>query len=286
MLLKDRVPIFFIGGNYGHYLYWVLNNFTTKGLHSHPKLPFGKSGNSHNQYSNGDQSPFWSEMKCFEDHPYYCLHFNDPGSNIADDELIYEVAGAVDKVIAIKYDPAMQLLTISNWIDKTYNDIPDLIASVKDTLELDTLDNNSSISEIRELLSYKLFNDGYIQRLTALELPNIKVIELNSLLYEFETVISNIVAFLDTELSSPMETILENHNKMMALQSNITKDALIKKFLSDFVNHVDCKLPDACTLIDEAYIQYYLREELNLELRCNDIGDHFPNTSKELWSYT
>jgi len=280
VLLKDRVPIFFNLGSYGHYIHWVLNNFTARGLHNHPGLPFNADGGSHSQFERPRPGPFWSKWvnsTTHAHHPFFCIHYGDPATGMDEDALMTEAVSKCNKIIAIKYTQDMQLVAANNWLQKTRN-------KRKDWFGISELNDVTEISQQREILSYKLFYDA--PDIYHFESENIKTIDLYDLLYNFEDLLTSTVEFLDTELTAPISTIIDNHESMLALQSNLNKNNVVTEFLSNFVNRIDCALPDNCSIIDEAYIQYYLREKLQLDLRCNEIGDTFPNTAAELWKYT
>jgi len=134
----------------------------------------------------------------------------------------------------------------------------------------------------REQYSYK----GFIGiKDTMMDVPaNGIIINLGDLLYDFKTTLINLTKDLGLTLTERMDVIMQNHNEMLSKQENLIKNQNINIFLNDFINHNDCDLPLDSSLIDEAYIQWFLREK-HIELRCNDFGDNFPKTTKELWEY-
>jgi len=276
------IPIIYRAGEYGSYLYWVLNNFTNIGLHNSPGRPWGQFGNSHNQKNRnlGYPNSFvgWEEYtnSNANNQGFFLVH---PGYANTRDMLpnaistcTNEILSLTEKGIFLYTTNDLKLLMLNNcnekmmmknWMNKTFNISP------------------TSNLNIREQLSYQL-----IDRVPATNIsPNSLQIDVIDLLFNFKNTFNLILTEFNLIKTADSKTIMQNHNAMLSLQQHLHKDKDISKFLKNFKNRVDCKLPNYCTILDEAFIQRYLRDNLSLELRCDDIGDNFPLTTNKLWEY-
>jgi len=270
MLLKNRIPIIYAGGAYGSYLFWVLNNFTDIGLQNSPELPFTASGSSHNQSGLAGWSyEQWTEFSTSSSNQrFFRLHYYIGELSIQD--AVNDIASKVDYLITVRAPKRYWALLHNNCILKTDKGYP----------KFDPDDG----ANYREQYSYRGFTAEEYR--LALEMPdNAIVVDVNDLLYNFELTLLQIIRDLNVSLTTDISVIMQNHNIMISKQKYLNKSENISLFLDNFVNRIDCDLPDDCSIIDEAYIQYYLRNELDLNLRCNDIGNNFPKTVKELWKY-
>jgi len=272
--VKDYIPILYRPGEYGSYLFWVLNNFTNSGMRNNQDLPFTATGNAHDQVgAAGSYYDDWLEFLTTEsEQRFYRMHYHSREKLINEQNAVDNISKEVNQFII------MQTLE-NNWLLRYYN----IISKIKNRYP--QFDNCTTAAGFREQLSFNLFQ--FDQMVKLLNIPkNAIIININDLLYNFEMVLNNLIQELGISLTEDMEVIMQNHNTMISKQKHLVKIRDINIFLKNFVNHNDCKLLDGCSIIDEAYIQYYLREELQLELRCDDIGDHFPKTVNELWRYT
>jgi len=291
-LTKSKtIPIIYEPGAYGSYLYWVLNNFTSIGLCDSPELPWGKNGNSHTQ-KNFTIYNSRINMPTFEQHvhgpdtlPFFRMHhvFNDERdlTDSSAGESVDYILSKVVKGILIRSDADMHLLIRNNKHDKVH----DRYLIDQHRKEINDEDF-SKVANMREFYSYKEFIKG-VNSVGEYNSKD-KCIEINikDLLFDFKNTLMRLARELNFDVTESYDTIMTNHNEMLSLQKHLNKDKDIALFLDNFTKHINCNMPDDSTVYDEAYIQKYLREELNLELRCNDIGDDFPKTTTELWTYT
>jgi len=277
--LEDVVPIIFPPGYFGHYLYWVLNNCTELGNHLFPELPFKKSGSSH--LMNIGSEPSWKEyIDSNQFNKLSMIHQSttiDENTETLDDVNI--LSNSVKQCIVINPNDNFYIASTDMEYEKTK---PEYSAKmmVSPLVRQDINWETAHIFEIREFLSYKLFHIINFSNSNQYN-NNVFSIEIVELLYDFEKVFNNLLIFLNTNSSEKIETIIKNHNSMLCLQHHLTKDTDIKYFLNCFEQNIDCDIPKKLTVIDEAYIQKYLRDKLNLEIKCHNL-EVFPQSTTEL----
>ncbi len=279
--LEDVVPIIFPPGYFGHYLFWVLNNFTEKGDCSQPKELSCKAGSSHFTGMNRDMIISWDEVLQSTKYSNFEMIHQYVDVNL----LIYTdvklLSETVKRCIVINQDPNFYLAARNMIWEKTYHSDS---AMILDKSIRDEFRSLGSAAEQREYVSYKGFHN--IKYSSSEDYTNtVFSIEIDDLLYNFEEIIKKVIAFLNTTLTTSMETILNNHKTMMMMQKHLNKDADIQIYLNAFSKNEEISLPENATIIDEAYIQHYLREELNLEIKCFKL-EEFPKTTTELHKIT
>jgi len=298
--LKDTSVIMFHGGTYGKYLYWVLNNFTTVGLQTDISALSDANGSSHNQIINNVPNPpanicdqvNWEKYKETKEYvPYYAHHLIEGSDTMYDDDMwlndswaeVDNISRTVNKSILIQSSPEFNLRALNNALEKTFPNEIDYfnIMNRFEDFKVDT----SNRSAVREMLSYKLFYLGFRVPVQELYQKNVLPIDLEDILFSFNDTLTNILNFLETELTVSTDIVLKNHQNMISLQKHLHKDHLISQYLKCFIYDIPCSLPDNCSIIDEAYIQNYLRNELGLEIKCTGL-DVFPSTAVELKKLT
>ena len=275
MILKDCVPIIYPPGYYGHFMYYILDNFTTHGQQN-ANFTLDEYGGSHNEQQFTTK---WSEFKQGNITPYFPTHLYDYNQT-SQVTLFNQITSDVNKCIVIQYTKGTMLTATNNVFDKAAG--RDLDAAVKFMTSAAPYGPLNSIAEYREFFSYKIFYDKWLRWFPTNE-NNIQI-SLNDILYKFDSLLPRIAKFLNTEITD-LNGAMALHEKMKGMQQQLNKDEQIRDFLEGFINRTDRNLPADCSIIDESYIQKFLRDTLKLELRCNDIGDKFPATSEELWKY-
>jgi DNA-directed RNA polymerase sigma subunit (sigma70/sigma32) len=123
-----------------------------------------------------------------------------------------------------------------------------------------------------DLMDWELFD--------PLNEPNIYLITVDELLFDFSNTISNLTA----EFNIPYENVKEIHDihsEMLSLQEHKNKDEVTSTIIDAFLNDIDYDYSDiTLSLVDEVWIQYSLRENGH-ELLCDGLNK-FPKTVKEL----
>jgi hypothetical protein len=188
------------------------------------------------------------------------------------------------------------VLTLNNYFYKVWDDFfTNVHCGSEDVIFKNNLyngwnvDRNIPHSEIhrwilREFLSLYLvpaWNDLMDWELfDPLNEPNIYLITVDELLFDFSNTISNLTA----EFNIPYENVKEIHDihsEMLSLQEHKNKDEVTSTIIDAFLNDIDYDYSDiTLSLVDEVWIQYSLRENGH-ELLCDGLNK-FPKTVKEL----
>jgi hypothetical protein len=138
--------------------------------------------------------------------------------------------------------------------------------------------------ELREFLSY--FNYPQYVSETSLELldsyklnyKNAIFIPVTNFRDCFELTMKKLIK--DLQLPVVRNNFSEIYNTWISLQHHCYKDELIKKIIDSTLNLSDEFEWKETTLVDEALIQYYLRQH-GFEIRCHNLNV-FPTNSKDL----
>jgi len=281
MVRSDCVPIIYPPGAYGHYIFWILNNFTERGNGTNKTVPFDKYGGSHGQIksktfckieelqfnSMKKQRFFHAHCVQRQDIPVHATQFN-----ILNNWFSKWIIVATDKCMLTRYN---------NLFEKATNCDIDVFSSILPTV---MIDSTMSVFEVREMLSYKLFYP--VPWISSNNIPGSFDLKPGYLLYDFENTLNKLCAYLDTTISSDdMLFLIKTHKTFMSLQQHLHKDEIVAKFLTNFKEGLDVPLPDNLSIIDEAYIQHYLRDTLHLEIKCDGL-DVFPSSTTKLREIT
>lgn len=290
MELEDTVVIMFPGGTYGKYLYWILNNFTERGLQNDTIFKPNASGSAHEQIinelepdmSNCDKGQWqiYKDSKKFI--PFFARHLIEDSKdfNANPMEELHDVSTSVKKVLLIQSSTYLQ--NFNNVAEKTFSTPIEYYKSQNrfEDFRVDVTKRD----QVREMLSYKLFHFESRKPLIH-NYNNVFNINLDDFLFSFYDILPEIVEFLETKLTVSLDDLLDNHMPMMSAQKHLHKDKEVQEFLDNFKQGKGCSLPKNCSIIDEAYIQKYLRDELDLEIKCHNLLI-FPETVSELQAIT
>lgn len=283
MSCVQTVPIVYLPGTYGSYLHWVLNNLTELGNKPDLErgLPFTPNGSSHRQTGASRSLSVWREI--WKDQPdafaFAPLHFETSKEADKLSQFIEILSNEVEKLIVVKFNPDLILLTCHNYHRKI--SIVNRFDYFEKMFEKWGSEPETN-AELRECYSYIMFN--HYRHATFNEKSNIFSIDLWDLVFNLPQVMPSILKFLNTSLTVDMEYIESIHKQMLSKQQFLQIDKNIEEFIKCFFDHELATLPDEADIIDEAYIQHRLRKH-DVHLRCNDIGDTFPKTTSELWNY-
>jgi len=264
----DSVPIVFTGGSYGNYLAWLLDNFTSSGRQLSPELPYGLNGNSHDTVTRCANVKYFELDQTVHYDPFFRIH---PGRNNYETYINDILLPTFNKTIAISVNDDDLIIVYNNFFLKDPNGFYTMF------------NKNKRVDALREDISYRYFNQNISFVTTSTE--HCLVLNLNDILYNIEKTLFKVCNFLNTNIVHNMDLILSNHNIMIELQTELNKGKEMAQFINDFKNCVHSLLPKNCTIVDEAYIQKYLRDELNLEIKCHNL-EIFPKTTTELHKIT
>jgi hypothetical protein len=154
--------------------------------------------------------------------------------------------------------------------------------------------NKSTLSdlevwELREFLSIQI----YPQHLSEIELEKtqdiqkeftkFKFVTIESLRDNFKDTLNSLLDYCELPLTRP-DHIEEIYQKWIDLQFHCHKDKIINNIIdsilaNNYYNWADSKL----TLVDEALVQYYLRNH-NIKIKCYNLNN-FPTNTDELRTY-
>lgn len=168
-----------------------------------------------------------------------------------------EVLLSATKAVLIYSDRDSTLMSMNILYDKIANEYADMLP----------------IWEAREKLSYELFNNFKSQAEPEFisNFNNIKSLKIN-------------IRYVKNSIQTILDYVgLHNYsvNRVNSFSKHIHKDILINKIISSTVNNVYFEWDNSLSLVDQAYIQYLLRDQYNFELKCYNLND-FPTNSKYL----
>jgi hypothetical protein len=111
----------------------------------------------------------------------------------------------------------------------------------------------------------------------------LKIIQLDDLLYNFADTITELSIFLNIEFTNRVK-LCTIHREMTSLQQHLNKDDICKRIIVDFLNGNDFAVNDNLSIVDEAWIQWELRNN-GYEMYCNGLND-FPKNLYEFNKHT
>jgi len=92
-------------------------------------------------------------------------------------------------------------------------------------------------------------------------------------LYDFENCIKKCASYSGIETINNLDKLIELQKQQLELQKHTDKDRIVNEIIDCFLNNKQLKIP-ALSLVDEAYIQYVLRNN-GYELHCDGLNE-FP----------
>jgi hypothetical protein len=285
-----NICILFNAGSYGTFVEWCLNYFTGTA----EKISFNSNGNAHNFLGKNltNFSGCLQYINSSDNFPIVRFH-----PKITKDE---DIIGNL-KIVNENFNKVIYLIPTKNSIAWNINNKFEKIWDegwLKHN-EIQFADclagwNNENLEhmkpwELREFLSLYL----YPQHLAELELEKMQDIQKEFTKFQFITLDSlrdnfkdTIVSLLDyCELTpTQLDKVEKIYQEWISRQYHCYKDIIINNIidsvLSDnFYDWLDRNL----TLVDEALIQYYLRQH-NIEIKCYNL-DVFPTNTTILRNY-
>jgi len=285
-----NICILFNGGSYGTFVEWCLNYFTGTA----EKISFNRNGNSHN-FSGVHLSTFSGCKKYISsDNNFPIVRFHpktNKDENILDNlRFIDDHFNKIIYIIPSKNSTAWNLnnkfekIWDEGWLKHNEIQFVDCLAGWdKENLE------HMKLWELREFLSLYL----YPQHLAETELEKMQDIQKEFTKFQFITIDSLRDNFKDTIISlleyceltaTRLDEIEKIFQEWINCQYHDHKDKIINDIITSILNNEDYNWIDhKLTLVDEALIQYYLREH-NIEIKCYNLNQ-FPTNTNELRTY-
>ena len=284
------------GGSYGSFLIFCLTNLNTSEVNN-PLC--NKTGNSHNfEYNTlyNINNKYKVKQKC--DNKWLKFHPKMYKEQSLEKE-INRITDITGKGILIYPSKNHYLLCINNQYDKIYstaitstrqddtpkkwfNDDRDAVTFFKNLYNGWNIDSSIEFNDIdrwimREFLSFYMFmafDDEYEWNLLdTYTNKNLLVITTYELLYDFENCIKKCASYSGIETINNLDKLIELQKQQLELQKHTDKDRIVNEIIDCFLNNKQLKIPEL-SLIDEAYIQYVLRNN-GYELHCDGLNE-FP----------
>jgi len=283
--INERItPIIFNGGSYGHFVAWCLCYFSGKT----DCLPFNETGSSH-LFTDTD----FKLHGLIKIHPKFT---NDTYKDHVLAERIDNIAAKYGSGILLYANYDLFVLNINNKFDKIFHGKggwlghvesmgPDMANNLK-KWQVDNLDNMQQW-QIREFLSYFIWKQHEkeieIDTILRYHNDNIVKIDIKRLINEFQVTIEHLLDYCNfTKTRSNFEEIYELWIK---LQTHIYKDQIVESIIKNVINNNDFDWSDKnLSIVDEAIIQFKLRDLHKLDLKCYDLNE-FPTSTKDLRKY-
>ena len=296
-----NICITYGGGTYGTFLEWAMYRFSELYKSTDlivPDLPFNDNGNSHrfrgNMPQNHEAGSFFQSilpyMQSNKNHTIVRFHpkFREVDNLL--DSLEY-VSKNFKKVIHLTSTVDSVAWTINNKFEKTT--IGSWLVYKQHLYQHDLKGwNKNRLAdmeqwELREFLSffndpqhvYETQNNPLPERLT-----NIKIVPITELRDNLKDTLLAILDYCELAPAN-LDKFEEVRTGWIQRQYHCNKDSLIKQIVDSVM--LDTKYDwkgEELTLVDEALVQYYLREN-GLEIKCNNLNK-FPSNSVALKKIT
>lgn len=291
------IAIVFTPGCYGNFIHWCIEYFSGGDI----EFPFDqKTGRSHIKSKNFKFSydkSYYLTVKSF----YTDLTEINPNCEIVlvhptihtEIKLIEVVSKFLDinrKVIFLNCTENSVLLNINNKITKNpqTSNWMDSLNILKKNIERYNKNRDSlNTWEERELLSFFVFKQHESEsEYKTFEMPindNFLYISIESLIDNFESTIRKIFNFINLDIHR--ENFDEIYSEWIKLQFYKDSDKNAKEILSAILNNKFLDWSDKnLSIVDEAWIQYQLRDEHGIEIKCWNLNK-FPTNTEDLKSY-
>jgi len=298
-----NICITYGAGTYGTFLQWAMYRFSELYQSTNlivPDLPFNDNGNSHLFVGNHLQNTInfkqaiLSYIHSNKNHPIVRIH--PKCSNEVDnllDNLEY-VSKNFKKGIHLTPASDSVAWSINNKFEKIWEDGWLVNQEKLYQHNLKGWNKNSLADmvpwELREFLSFFIYpqhvSETEYSRLSefAEKLPNIKIVPITELRDNLKGTLLSILDYCELAPAN-LDKFEEVCTGWIQRQYHCNKDSLIKQIVDSVM--LDTKYDwkgEELTLVDEALVQYYLREN-GLEIKCNNLNK-FPSNSVALKKIT
>lgn len=302
MNYKDTVVIVYPVGGYGTFIEWCLMYFS--GLLPDHSLPFTDAGSSH-LYSGhfldaGIESKKFPKFKSIpaeeylsgdDVYPYVRTHGSlrelTTNPNYTAKSYINKLYQYVSKFVLVNVPLQARLMVLGNEITK-----PKVALSVQGTFYENVIsefkdqfgvEDSSNVPkwQLREMISYwqerrlSIPVDVY----TPIDDPKVVNVCVRDLVDNFESTLHQLAVKLDIQLKHT-DRIQDIKQKWLSLQRFTNSDQISNQIIDSVVNNKEHRWGEL-NLIEEAFVQWQLRDFHKLDLLCYGL-DQFPTTSSDL----
>lgn len=295
--LRKYTPIIYNPGSYGMYLNFVLSNLGNES----PTEPFEETGSSHKFKSIALHSDPDGIYKLEVNHggDYLKFHPKTLPTHTQKGE-IDKLLNYANKAVMIYPSNGSILLSLNNYYSKIQKNwlVPHDCGDVQ-MVNMDKIhkqwnvDTNTKAIDterwiLREYLSIDMMPmwlDMHEWDFTKTYSPpsNLIIISIDELLYGFNSTIDKITKFLNID-SGDLSVLNNIHTKMLSLQKHTDKDRICTDIINGFLNNIDFTNTETLSLIDEAWIQWELRNN-GYEMYCHGLNE-FPKNLYEFNEHT
>lgn len=252
--------VVFYPGSYGTYLAWAMYTFSELNKTKEIILPFAPGGSAHNYRRH-------QGMKYVEP--------------------IHTVPKDSQNLVLVKpfYNNLIEYLDnqLIKQLDNNNEDLLEkILADSKEKLLIHWQSSSPARWENRELLSYFLpdmckdvannYNKNF-DHCSGIEINPVDII------LSIDTVLNKIYEFFGLNPINTINKLNEIHNIYCSMQKNLDKFSILENYVKAIMQNINLPLNNL-TLIDEAWIQYRLRQN-NFSIRCTNLNV-FPSYTKEL----
>ena len=295
-----NICITYSGGSYGTFLEWAMYRFSE--LYQSrdlivPDLPFNDNGSSHLfagnflPFGHSFDSALLSYIHSNENHPIVRMHPTLHKDDNLIDNLEY-ISKNFKKVIHLTPTFDSVAWSINNKFEKVWDD--GWLANHEKIFQHNLKGwNKSSLAdmvpwELREFLSFFIYpqhvSENEYDRLPELaeRLHNIKIVPIIELRDNLKGTFLSLLDYCELAPAN-LDMFEEVHTAWMQKQYHRNKDSIIKQIVDSVLLDTNHDWEEL-TLVDEALVQYYLREN-GLEIECNDLNK-FPTNSIALREIT
>ena len=294
-----NICITYGAGTYGTFLQWAMYRFSELYQSTNlivPDLPFNDNGNSHLFVGNHLQNTIsfkqaiLSYIHSNKNHPIVRIH---PKGNEVDNVLDSLEYVSKNFKKGIHLTPTVDSIAwdINNKFEKIWEDGWLVNQEKLYQHNLKGWNKNSLADmekwELREFLSFFIYpqhvNENQLNQLPE-RLTNIKIVPITELRDNLKDTLLAILDYCELAPAN-LDKFEEVRTGWIQRQYHCNKDSLIKQIVDSVM--LDTKYDwkgEELTLVDEALVQYYLREN-GLEIKCNNLNK-FPSNSVALKKIT
>lgn len=285
----NHLCIVYNGGSYGTFVEWSLSYFG--GLITDPTLPFTANGSSHNFKYECKNTRSIEILKNLNNVTIYKQH---PKTSKDDD--IFNTLDIIDShfnyIIFLHHTLSSVAWNINNKIDKIpfWSKYEHLTSEEwSNCLREWGVDSYLSAArwQQREFLSLNIYQqheaETEILKLDKIrsQFSNFKFVPIEDLRDNYK---DTLLSLLDFCKFTPVniDQVDYVYNEWLKLQFHCNKDQIINNIVTSIINSTNYSWSNL-TLVDEALIQYYLRN-IGIEIRCYELND-FPTNTVDLKKY-
>jgi len=283
LINTSNIPVIFNAGSYGNFLSWCLCYFSGKV----DILPFEEDGSSHG-YDNFDQ------------HGLTRIHPKSTNDIYKDSVIktrLDDIASKYGSGILLYTNYDLFLLNINNKFDKVFVKTHDGWLNFSESIDPDLANNLKKWQinnlremqpwQVREFLSYFIWEqhiaESEIDDVLNYHNDKIVKIDVRLIIDDFQCTIERLLEYCNfPKARSNFDEIYQSWSK---LQKHLKKDQLVKSIIDNVSNNTEFDWSDKnLSTVDEAIIQFKLRELHKLDLLCYNLNE-FPSNTTDLKKY-